>query len=184
MDDKIIEAAALAPKLFVNLSLGEDEEYSRDPGFQLTKDQIVNLRKYEVLGLSLPVEIDDVIVYLDYGQGDTGQPGLTPGDFLTTFKKTYDHARCWSPLREKIMLTGTDLKIFAGSILRIGNGIVEIYEDQKVSSYLEEHGIDTPEKYLAQQFLNPGIPTLDLPAGDQYELRSYLDEMLSKVQSA
>lgn len=184
MDDKVLEAAVLAPKLFVDVSLGEGEEYNRDPGFQLTKEQIVNLRRYEVLGLSLPVVIDDVIVYLDYGQGDAGGPGLTPGDFLATFKKTYEHARGWSPLREKIMLTGTDLKIFAGSILRIGNGIVEIYEDQKVSSYLEEHGIDTPEKYLAQQFLNPGIPSLDLSAGDLYELRTYLDEMLSKVQSA
>lgn len=93
MDDKVLEAAVLAPKLFVDVSLGEGEEYNRDPGFQLTKEQIVNLRRYEVLGLSLPVVIDDVIVYLDYGQGDAGGPGLTPGDFLATFKKTYEHAR-------------------------------------------------------------------------------------------
>ena len=184
MDNEILDAAVLAPKLFVDASVGDGEEYNREPGFQLTKEQIVSLRKYEVLGLSLPVEIDDVIVYLDYGQGDTGSPGLTAGDFQVTFRKTYDHARSWSPLREKIMMTGTDLKIFAGSILRIGNGIVEIYEEQKISSYLEEHGIDTPEKYLQQKFLNPGLPTLDLSAGDLHELRSYLDEMLSKVQSA
>lgn len=38
MDDKVLEAAVLAPKLFVDVSLGEGEEYSRDPGFQLTKE--------------------------------------------------------------------------------------------------------------------------------------------------
>ncbi|WP_095169441.1 alpha-xenorhabdolysin family binary toxin subunit A [Pseudomonas sp. Irchel 3H3] len=184
MDDKILDAAVLAPKLFVDASVGDGEEYNREPGFQLTKEQIVSLRKYEVLGLSLPVEIDDVIVYLDYGQGDTGSPGLTARDFQMTFRKTYDHARSWSPLREKIMLTGTDLKIFAGSILRTGNGIVEIYEDQKISRYLEEHGIDTPERYLQQKIQNPELPTLDLSAGDLRDLRSYLDEMLNKVQRA
>ena len=184
MNGKIFDAAAKAPKLFVNASAGEGEEYTREPGLQLTKEQIIDLRKYEVLGLSLPVNLHDVGVYLDYGQGESGGAGLTAADFLVTFKKTFEHARRWSPLREKIMLTGTDLKIFAGSILLTGNAIVEIYEDLKVSKYLEEHDINTPEEYLKLKLQNPALPDLGLPAGDVPELKLYLDDILKKVRDA
>lgn len=184
MNGKIFDAAAKTPKLFVNASAGEGDEYTREPGLQLTKEQIIDLRKYEVLGLSLPVNLHDVGVYLDYGQGESGGAGLTAADFLVTFKKTFEHARRWSPLREKIMLTGTDLKIFAGSILLTGNAIVEIYEDLKVSKYLEEHDINTPEEYLKLKLQNPGLPDLGLPAGDVPELKLYLDDILKKVRDA
>ncbi len=184
MNGKIFDAAAKAPKLFVNASASEGEEYTREPGLQLTKEQIIDLRKYEVLGLSLPVNLHDVGVYLDYGQGESGGAGLTAEDFLVTFKKTFEHARRWSPLREKIMLTGTDLKIFAGSILLTGNAIVEIYEDLKVSKYLEEHDINTPEEYLKLKLQNPALPDLGLPAGDVPELKLYLEDILKKVRDA
>lgn len=181
MDSKVIEAAAKAPKIFVNASLGEDEEYNREPGVQLTKEQIISLRKYETLGLSLPIRLQDVVAYLNYGAGDAGGVGLTARDFLRTFTMTYDHARRWSPLREQIMLTGTDLKIFAGSIIRIGNGIVEVYEDLKASKYLEEHNINTPEEYQKLKRQIPNIPDLGLPPGDVREIKDYLNDMLAKV---
>ncbi|MFJ2323432.1 MULTISPECIES: alpha-xenorhabdolysin family binary toxin subunit A [unclassified Pseudomonas] len=182
IDSKIVEAAAKAPQIFVNASLGEGEEYNRGTGIQLTKEQIISLRKYEVLGLSLPVRIQDVISYLNYGAGDVGGVGLKPADFLRTFTMTYDHARRWSPLREQIMLTGTDLKIFAGSILRTGRGIVEIYDDLKASRYLEEHDITTPEQYLALKRQIPDLPALTLSADDVPDIKGYLNDMLAKVR--
>lgn len=184
MDNEVLDAAISAPKLFVDASLGKGEEYSRDPGFQLTKEQIINLRKYEVLGLSLPREIDDIIVYLDYGKGDAGSPGLTAHDFQGTFRTTYDHARRWSPLCIDIKLTGTDLKIFAGSILGLGNAIVDLYDEQKASKYLEEHGIDTVEKYLSQKVESPELPSLEMSAGDVKDLKYFLDRVLEKVDAA
>ena len=48
---------------------------------------------------------------------------LTAQDFQGTFQLVYEHAKRWSPLRNLIKLTGTDLKIFAGDILRIGKAI-------------------------------------------------------------
>jgi hypothetical protein len=182
IDSKIVEAATKAPQAFVNASLGEGEEYNRDTGIQLTKEQIISLRRYEVLGLSLPVRLQDVIAYLNYGAGDTGGVGLKPADFLRTFTTTYDHAKRWSPLREQVMLTGTDLKIFAGSIIRTGKGIVEIYEDLKASRYLEEHDINTPEQYLELKRQIPNLPDLALPAGDVPEIKAYLNDMLGKVR--
>jgi hypothetical protein len=181
MDSKIVEAAAKAPRMFVDASLGEGEAYNRETGIQLTKEQIISLRKYEVLGLSLPVRIEDVRSYLNYGAGDEGGVGLKAADFLRTFTRTYDHAKRWSPLREKIMLTGTDLKIFAGSIIRTGNGIVEVYEDLKASRYLEEYDIDTPQEYLELKRTIPSLPDLVLPSGDIPEIKAYLNDMLAKV---
>jgi len=181
MDSKIVEDAAKAPQLFVSASLGEGEEYNRETGIQLTKEQIVSLRKYEVLGLSLPVRLADVVAYLNYGAGDTGGVGLKAVDFLRTFTYTYDHAKRWSPLREKIMLTGTDLKIFAGSIIRTGKGVVEIYEDLRASRYLEEYNINTPEEYLKLKLTIPNLPDLSLPSGDVPEIKAYLNDMLNKV---
>ncbi|MFJ2288476.1 alpha-xenorhabdolysin family binary toxin subunit A [Pseudomonas iridis] len=182
IDNKIVENATKAPAVFISASLGEGNEYNRDTGIQLTKEQIISLRKYEVLGLSLPVRLQDVIAYLNYGAGDSGGLGLKPTDFLRTFSTTYDHAKRWSPLREKIMLTGTDLKIFAGSIIRTGSGIVEIYEDLKVSRYLEEHNISTPEQYLELKRKIPNLPDLALPEGDVPEIKAYLNDMLGKVR--
>lgn len=181
MDNKVVEAAANAPRVFVDASLGEGEEYNREPGVQLTKEQIISLRKYETLGLSLPIRLQDVVAYLNYGAGDAGGVGLTAKDFLRTFTMTYDHARRWSPLREQIMLTGTDLKIFAGSIIRIGNGIVEVYGDLKASKYLEEHNINTPEEYQKLKRQIPNLPDLGLPPGDVPEIKDYLNDMLAKV---
>lgn len=183
MDNKIVEAAAKAPKVFVEASLGEGEEYNREPGIQLTKEQIISLKKYEALGLSLPIRLADVVAYLNYGAGDGGQVGLTATDFLRTFTRTYDHARRWSPLREQIMLTGTDLKIFAGSIIGIGNSIVEVYADLKTSKYLEEHNITTPEEYLKLKDKIPNLPGLELPPGDVPDIKYYLNDMLAKVKS-
>ncbi|MGE8099457.1 alpha-xenorhabdolysin family binary toxin subunit A [Pseudomonas fluorescens] len=182
MDSKVVEAAAKAPKVFVSASLGEGEEYNRAPGMQLTKEQIVSLRKYETLGLSLPVRLQDVIAYLNYGAGDEGRVGLTGRDFLRTFTMTYDHAKRWSPLREKIMLTGTDLKIFAGSIIRIGKAIVDVYKELRISKYLEEHNINTREEYLKLKHKIPNLPDLGLPSGDVPDIKHYLNDMLERVR--
>lgn len=162
--------------------MGEGEEYNRETGIQLTKEQIISLRKYETLGLSLPIQLNDVAAYLNYGAGDDGGTGRTARDFLRTFSMTYQHARRWSPLREKIMLTGTDLKIFAGSIIRTGTAIVEVYEELKVSKYLEAHDISSVEEYLKLQRQIPGLPDLELAPGDVTDIRSYLNDLLSKIR--
>ncbi|WP_131108004.1 alpha-xenorhabdolysin family binary toxin subunit A [Pseudomonas sp. Sample_10] len=180
-NNELVEAAAKTPQVFVNASLGEGEEHHRGMGIQLTKEQIISLKKYETLGLSLPVRLQDVIAYLNYGAGDEGGKGLTASDFLLTFTLTYNHAKRWSPLRRDIMLTGNELKIFAGSILRTGYSIVEVYEDLKISKYLEEHNINTPEEYLKLKMKVPGLPSDEVSPGDVNEIRIYLNDLLFKV---
>lgn len=182
LDDRIVDAAAKAPEVFIAASLGEGEEYNREPGIQLTKEQIISLRKYEVLGLSLPYRYNDVVAYLNYGAGDEGGLGLTARDFLRTFTMTYDHAKRWSPLRQEIMLTGTHLKLFAGKIIENGEGIVEVYEDREVAKYLDEHDINTVEQYLQLKLKHPHLPDITLPSGDIPEIKYYLNAMLTDVR--
>lgn len=182
LDDRIVDAAAKAPEVFIAASLGEGEEYNREPGIQLTKEQIISLRKYEVLGLSLPYRYNDVVAYLNYGAGDEGGLGLTARDFLRTFTMTYDHAKRWSPLRQEIMLTGTHLKLFAGKIIENGEGIVEVYEDREVAKYLDEHDINTVEQYLQLKLKHPRLPDITLPSGDIPEIKYYLNAMLTDVK--
>ncbi|MDR6957057.1 hypothetical protein J2W43_001033 [Pseudomonas brassicacearum] len=182
LDDRIVDAAAKAPEVFIAASLGEGEEYNREPGIQLTKEQIISLRKYEVLGLSLPYRYNDVVAYLNYGAGDEGGLGLTARDFLRTFTMTYDHAKRWSPLRQEIMLTGTHLKLFAGKIIENGEGIVEVYEDSEVAKYLDEHDINTVEQYLQLKLKHPRLPDITLPSGDIPEIKYYLNAMLTDVK--
>ena len=182
LDDRVVDAAAKAPEVFIAASLGEGEEYNREPGIQLTKEQIISLRKYEVLGLSLPYRYNDVVAYLNYGAGDEGGLGLTARDFLRTFTMTYDHAKRWSPLRQEIMLTGTHLKLFAGKIIENGEGIVEVYEDREVAKYLDEHDINTVEEYLQLKLKHPRLPDITLPSGDIPEIKYYLNAMLTDVK--
>lgn len=182
LDDKIVEAAAQAPKIFVEASLGSGGEYNREPGIQLTKEQIISLRRYEVLGLSLPYRYNDVVAYLNYGAGDGGGLGLTARDFLQTFTMTYDHAKRWAPLRREIMLTGTHLKLFAEKIIENGEGIVEVYDDSEIAKHLREHAISTVEGYLQLKLKHPGLPDVTLPSGDIPEIKYYLNAMLSDVK--
>lgn len=183
LNEQIINAAAKAPRVFIDASLGEGDEYNREPGMQLTKEQIISLRKYEKLALRLPIRYHDVVAYLNYGASHTGSNGLTVNDFLRTFTMTYDHAKRWSPLRQQIMLTGTDLKIFAGAILRIGDEIVEVYTDLKSSRYLEEHNINTPEEYQRLKMKLPDLPGLELGPEDVPDIKYSLTKMLDWVKS-
>lgn len=182
VDDKIVDAAAQAPKVFIEASLGSGREYNREPGIQLTKEQIISLRRYEVLGLSLPYRYNDVVAYLNYGAGDEGGLGLTARDFLRTFAMTYDHAKRWAPLRREIMLTGTHLKVFAEKIIENGKGIVEVYNDSAISTYLREHDINTVEGYLQLKLKHPSLPEITLPSGDIPEIKVYLNSMLEDVK--
>lgn len=185
-ENKLLEIAVNAPRIFVDASLGrgdyEGEVYNREPGIQLTKEQVISLRKYETLGLSLPIEVSAIRDYLNYGAGDDGGVGLKVEDFRHTFKMTFDHASRWRPLRESIMLTGTHLRIFSGRIIGTGNEIVNIYKRLGISGYLEEHGIDTIEEYLRLKHQFPEIPGLEVPEEAIDDIGYYLNEMLDDIK--
>ncbi|WP_457968264.1 alpha-xenorhabdolysin family binary toxin subunit A [Pseudomonas sp. R4-84] len=182
LDDRIVKAAAEAPEVFVKASFGEGGGNNRQPGIQLTKEQIISLKKYEVLGLSLPVRLQDVEVYLNYGAGDVGGPGLKAVDFQRTFAITYDHAKRWSPLRERIMQTGNQLRNFSDTFTKYGKRIIAVYEYLDASDYLKKHKIKTVEEYFELMRTLPDLPDLTVEKGDIEEIQGFLKEMLFEVQ--
>ncbi|WP_322615783.1 alpha-xenorhabdolysin family binary toxin subunit A [Pseudomonas sp. BIC9C] len=181
--EEVVKFAIDAPKLFSDGSAGKLDGSSRDSGLLLTKKQIIDLRKYEAAGLALPYTLDDVRDYLHFGAGQDGGPGLKPEDFLTTFLNTRKHAKRWSPLREQIMLTGTDLRGFAGSMLTYGAAMKKVYLDLKASGILDERNIKTLEQ-LKQLELELGdkFPGIELEDDTISDLDYYLKQIFEKIE--
>ncbi|MDI3270894.1 alpha-xenorhabdolysin family binary toxin subunit A [Pseudomonas sp. MDT1-16] len=180
--EEVVKFAVEAPKLFADGSVGALDGSTRDSGLLLTKKQIIDLRKYEAAGLALPYTLEDVRNYLRFGAGQDGGPGLNPEDFLTTFLNTRNHARRWSPLRERIMLTGRGLKDFADSMLTYGASMKEVYNEVKASGLLEKHNIKTLEQ-LKQLELELGdkFPGIELEDDTLSTLDYYLKRIFEKI---
>jgi hypothetical protein len=155
---QVLGFAVEAPKLLTGVSASNADVGVRDTGLLLTKKQIIDLRKYEAAGLALPYTLKDVEDYLRFGAGQDGGAGLKPADFLTTFQNTRNHARRWSPLRERIMMTGQGLQDFAKSMQTYGASMKEVYSEVKASGLLQERNIKT----LAQ------LKELELELGDKF----------------
>lgn len=180
--EEVTKFAIEAPKLLGDGSVGTLDGSARDSGLLLTKKQIIDLRKYEAAGLALPFTLRDVEDYLRFGAGQDGGPGLKPEDFLNTFQKTRDHARRWSPLRERIMLTGQGLKDFASSMLTYGESMKKVYADVKSSGLLDKHNIKTLEQLKALELeLGDKFPGIELEEDTVDSLDYYLKRIFEKI---
>lgn len=181
--DAIVDAASRAPKLMIDASAGRLDEVTRDPGLILTKDQIKNIKHYEMVGLRLPVELQDVITYLGYekGAGD----GLDAEHFQRTFETVRDHACTWNPLRIDLLNVGSKLQVFAGQMLVFGKGVGEIHADIKKGP-LEQYNIMTLEDLRKVELeLGDNLQDFELDPEDKETAKDfglYLDRMLEKVR--
>jgi len=182
--ERIAELAANAPRVLNEASMGELDGGTRDQGLVLTKKQIIDLRKYEAAGLALPHRLDDVVHYLNFGTGQDGGAGLRADDFLQTFVQTREHAKRWSPLRERIMLTGTELKVFGGTMEIYGKGIEEIYEEVKAGKLLDKYDVKTlADLKKIELELEDKFPGLELESDTIPDLKDHLDSLFDKVNS-
>ncbi|WP_448632173.1 MULTISPECIES: alpha-xenorhabdolysin family binary toxin subunit A [Pseudomonas fluorescens group] len=180
--EEITLFAQLAPKTLSNASAPTQEGESRGKGLLLTKKQIIDLRKYESAALALPYHVADVKDYLNFGDPAGGGAGLRVDDFVKTFRATRTHARRWSPLRESIMLTGSQLKLFAASMAIYERSMEEVYDDVRAARLLDKNNIETLEQ-LKQLELELGgkFPGIDLPPGTVEDIGYYLDQIYKKV---
>ncbi|RMQ40119.1 hypothetical protein ALQ04_03634 [Pseudomonas cichorii] len=182
--DTVTDEAIKAPEVFFDVSSANDSDVQRTPGLILTKQQIVNLKQYELVGLSLPTEIEEVIAYLGYSSG--AGAGLEPEDFLKSYKLVHNHARRWSPLRSQLLAVGSKLKVFAGQMLVYGKSMEDIYNDIKGGKILDQFDIKTLEDVKRLKLeLGDQFPGIELSPEDQETVRDvgfYLDEILRKVK--
>ncbi|POA20830.1 DNA-binding protein [Pseudomonas sp. FW300-N1A1] len=181
--EEVAGLAAVVPKTMVSLSSGSSNDIVRPAGLLLTKKQIIDLRKYEAAGLALPQHITDVNRYLNFGALDSGGDGFRPEDFLATFKKVYNHARKWQPLRARIMLTGTHLRLFGLNMAVYSRTVEEIYSDVRAANRLETHNITTYEQLREWELKEGhGFPGLVLDAEIVSDLGDALDLVSTQVR--
>ncbi|KPX23356.1 Uncharacterized protein ALO71_01224 [Pseudomonas amygdali pv. dendropanacis] len=181
-DLKADEAIKTA-ELFSTMSSANDKHVTRAPGLILTKEQIINLKKYELAGLALPVELEDVIVYLGYSKG--AGAGLEPEDFMKSFNLIHRHARRWSPLRTDLLGIGSKLKVFAGKMLVYGQSMEEINGDVRAGKIVDHHQIKTLEDVTRLSLeLGKDFPGIELDENDKeitQEIGSHLTDILDLI---
>lgn len=180
--EKITEFATEVPKILTDASKADADDVTRETGLLLTKKQIIDLRRYEAAGLALPYTLKDVTDYLRFGAGQDGGAGLRAADFLKTFGDTRDHARRWSPLRERIMVTGTELKLFGASMQRYGEDMEEVYLDLKAGPLLDKYNVKTLEELKKIQLeLGGKFPGIELDKDTIPDMKYYLGRIFERV---
>jgi hypothetical protein len=183
-DDKVTDEAARAPITLFDYSSSNPDDTQREPGLILTKEQLKNLKRYEIAALALPTDITDVINYLGYETG-AGR-GLEAGDFQKTFKVIHTHASQWNPLRVDLLSVGSRLQVFAGEMQIYGSTMEETYEEVRALNTLQEYNIKTLEDVRKLELsLGSKFPGINLDRQDKEtisEFSYYLDEIFRRVK--
>jgi hypothetical protein len=178
MENLVTDAASDPASLFGS-SVAPNGSDARDTGLILTKEQVKNLKKYEIAGLALPTDLDKVIAYLGYENG--AGVGLEAVDFQQTFKLVNGHARLWNPLRTDLLTVNTKLVVFAGAIQVYGESMKEVFDDIAALGLIEKFNIKTLED-LRNVELQEGRKFPDIEAEDRNDLGYFLDQILNKVK--
>jgi hypothetical protein len=183
--DNIVDDASRAPEILMDGSLGRLEDSTREPGLILTKEQIKNIKLYEMAGLALPIEIGAVIGYLGYNEGEGAGKGLEPKDFQKTFTLINSHARTWNPLRTDLIAVTSRLQLFAGDIQNNGITMEDIYSDVRALRKLEGYDIRTLEDIRKlKDELGDRLKEFNLDAADKSTVSQFtyfLDNILDAV---
>lgn len=185
--NKAAEEAALAPKALFDASLGKLEDSVRPKGVILTKEQIIDLYRYEQKGLHLPTTAEGVSVYLGYDQQNPPGRGLAVSDFTRTFSIIKAHASQWDGLRQRVKLISSELKIFASSMTKTGTRVVAELDSMTALNILKEYGIKTfedlkrVEKEMGDKF--PGIKLGEDDTQAVTAIGYYLGQMLDRVNA-
>lgn len=174
----IAEAAAEEPLSLFSKSVAASDE-TRDTGLILTKEQVKHLKRYEMAGLALPVEFEDVIAYLGYETG--AGKGLEATDFQRSFQLIHDHAGQWNPLRTDLLTVSDRLQTFAVSMQVNGKSMTEVFDEIKALGLVEKYDIKTLAD-LRRVELELGIKFPDIEKIDREDIGYYLDQILGKVR--
>lgn len=184
--DEIAHIAKTAPKELISASVAERDDVSRDPGLLLTKKDIINIKIYEATALALPYTLEDVQIYLRFGNANDGGLGLAHKDFLNTFTQTREHALRWAPLNDEIRLTGTKLKIFSSHMIIYGDSITDlntgIKNSEDIRKYLDSNNITTLTQLKNIELISDvHFPGIALEKGTKKDLGAYLSLIFEEI---
>ncbi|MEQ7920671.1 alpha-xenorhabdolysin family binary toxin subunit A [Xanthomonas sp. WHRI 1810A] len=130
--DEKLDLAQRLPGTLISAAAGTVEEAIRAPGLILTKEQLIDLMRYQTHGLALPVALKDVVWYLGYETG--AGPNLEARDFQATFSRIHLHASQWNPLRTDLMNVGSELWVFADQMQVYASGVQQLYDEIKAKA--------------------------------------------------
>ncbi|OCX18640.1 alpha-xenorhabdolysin family binary toxin subunit A [Pseudomonas graminis] len=185
--NKAAEEAALAPRALIDASLGQQEDSVRTTGLILTKEQIIDLYRYEQKGLHLPTTAEAVSVYLGYDQQNPPGRGLAVSDFTKTFSIIKVHASQWDGLRQRIKLISSELKLFATFMNTTGKRVVRELDTVSASDALKDLGIITLEDLKrVEKEMGTALPDITLNDDDKDAVESvsyFLDRILARVDT-
>jgi hypothetical protein len=183
-DDKVVDEAARAPSILFEYSATDEGDSDRGPGLILTKEQLKNIKHYEVAGLALPVELKKVAEYLGYTTG--AGKGLEAADFLKTFMLIHTHASSWDPLRTDLLSVGDRLEICAIEMQQHGKSMETLVTEIVALDKLVEYNIKSLEDVRALEISMgdkfPGIALDDRDKETVSEFSYILDMIFADVK--
>ncbi|MCP1421186.1 hypothetical protein J3D47_005429 [Pseudomonas laurylsulfativorans] len=181
---EVSDLAVDVPKVLADVSMGQGDGVIRASGLLLTKEEIISLKRYVSIGFSFPTNLRDVQDFLRYGVEDDGGTGLTPDDFLSTFTLIRDHASTWTPLRERIMLTGTELQYFGASMRIWGQAMARFYESDEAIQLIKKHSIKTYDDLEKLEREWEGVfPGIALEKDTVVGLADYLKDICNEIDA-
>jgi hypothetical protein len=184
--DNLADAAAQAPKLLIDASLGQVDGALREKGLYLTKEEIIDLHRYEQKALSLPILSEGVSAYLGYEEGSAPGRGLEVSDFTKTFRLINTHARKWDGLRTRIKLISSELTVFANNLINADETLADVLSTTTAGKSLREQGIRTVKDLNKLKLDDPSrFPGFELNADDTAaagDVGYFLKQVLNKVE--
>ncbi len=121
---------AITGKLDMSSAAPEDTKQftkkPRPPGVLVTTEDLVSIRAYQDIALTLPTENANISVYL--GFEGKAPAGLSVDDFAFTFKKIRAHGQSWAPLEREIFNTSTHLHAFGGEMKVYCASMIQLHE--------------------------------------------------------
>lgn len=111
---------------FIKVVSGDYEGAEREKGLLVTNDDIRKIKHYVYIGLTLPVEINEIEQIHKFDQMDIA--GLKSADMQTLFISMKNHAASWLPLESNMKKVGADLHVFADNFTSSGQSIIHYLE--------------------------------------------------------
>lgn len=122
------------PVEYMTLAMNDKDNEGRDSALILTKEDILNIKRYEKHSLNLPITLKNVEEYLGFTSSNI--PGLEPGDILKLHEDINGHARTWAKIEAHIKLTGVAIDLFADDFTTLGNTILNTVEKMDIVDQL------------------------------------------------
>jgi len=151
-------------KDYIGLFSGESPESHRDPGLLITNEDVRRIKRYVKTGLELPTDLEQIRQLL--GDQDSDNGGLEAEAIQTLYLGINNHAKSWNPIERDMKEVGSDLNVFATSLITTGQVLVDFIKG--LDSYNQRPVGDLTPEEIDQ------LPPLPLLPGDAQKIPALL----------